>query len=364
MTDPEERGAVNVVDEAAPMRAPDGEPPPRATGLTPWVAGVALLALAAAGTFAWLDARRGLGTLRSDVSQLRVQDDSILAQVRTRDSEITNDVQDLRTKQAAIETRLAETASQQAALDALYRDLAPSRDAIALSEVEQILVLASQQLSLAGNVPSALAAVQLADGKLARLDRPQFAPLRRSLAREIEQLKAVPAVDVPGIAAKLDAALSSIGKLPLARDERLPPAPKDAASATDSRFTAFLRGAWSELKSVVRIEVSDRPAAPLVSPEQTYFLRENLRLRLLSARLALLARDAQAFKLDINATSTWIKQYFDLQTKPVQDLVATLAQLSATPMPAALPDLSQSLEIVQTLKAAGAGATAPPARPK
>jgi len=330
MTDPEPRAPAASVDEATAI-APPTEPfePARSRGVAPWVVGVALLAVTAASVIGWFDLRRGIGNLRNEVALRHAQDENLLSQVKTRDAELASEVQDLRTKQAALEGRVAETASQQAALDALYRDLAPSRDAIALSEVEQILVLASQQLSLAGNVPSALAAVQLADGKLARLDRPQFAPLRRSLARDIEQL----------------------------------PAPaKDAAAATDSRFQRFLRDLWSELKSVVRIEVSDRPLAPLVSPEQAYFLKENLRLRLLSARLALLARDAQAFKMDVNATAAWVKQYFDLQAKPVQDLVATLTQLSATPMPASLPDLSQSLEIVQTLKAAGG--QAPPARPK
>jgi len=363
MTDPEPRAPAASVDEATAI-APPTEPfePARSRGVAPWVVGVALLAVTAASVIGWFDLRRGIGNLRNEVALRHAQDENLLSQVKTRDAELASEVQDLRTKQAALEGRVAETASQQAALDALYRDLAPSRDAIALSEVEQILVLASQQLSLAGNVPSALAAVQLADGKLARLDRPQFAPLRRSLARDIEQLKSVPPVDVAGNAAKLDNALSSIDKLPLARDERVPAPAKDAAAATDSRFQRFLRDLWSELKSVVRIEVSDRPLAPLVSPEQAYFLKENLRLRLLSARLALLARDAQAFKMDVNATAAWVKQYFDLQAKPVQDLVATLTQLSATPMPASLPDLSQSLEIVQTLKAAGG--QAPPARPK
>ena len=91
-----------------------------------------------------------------------------------------------------LETRIAESQTQQAALEALYRDLAPSRDEIALSEIEQVLLVASQQLQLAGNVPSALTALQLADAKLQRLDRPQFVPLRRALARDMDQLKAVP----------------------------------------------------------------------------------------------------------------------------------------------------------------------------
>ena len=109
-----------------------------------------------------------------------------------------------------------------------------------MSEVEQILVLASQQLSLGGNVQAALAGVQVADGKLARLDRPQLAPLRRALARDMDRLKAVPYVDVAGISIKLDQLTATIDALPLAKDERLPP-PGAADRAGDRNRMAALR---------------------------------------------------------------------------------------------------------------------------
>jgi uroporphyrin-3 C-methyltransferase len=110
---------------------------------------------------------------------------------------------------------------------------------------------------------------------------------------------------------------------------------------------------WSDVRNVVRIEVSDRPAAPLVTPQQSFFLRENLRLRLLSARLALLARDERAFHADMQAASAWLRQYFDPKSKPVQAALATLAQHAAIPMPAELPDLSASIDAVRALKSAG-----------
>jgi uroporphyrin-III C-methyltransferase len=115
---------------------------------------------------------------------------------------------------------------------------------------------------------------------------------------------------------------------------------------------------------VIRIEVSDRPAAPLVTPEQSFFLRENLRLRLLSARLALLARDDRSFKADLLAARDWLKQYFDARNRQVQSALATLAQLSAIAMPGEMPDLAASLEAVRTLKAAGERAERSPASGK
>ena len=113
-----------------------------------------------------------------------------------------------------------------------------------------------------------------------------------------------------------------IDTLPLARDERLPRRAAAAAAApTRSRWLRVLRDAWSEVKSLVRVEVADRPAAPLVPPQQQYFLRENLRLRLLTARIALLSHDDTGFKTDVTAANAWIKQYFDTRTKTVQALV-------------------------------------------
>jgi uroporphyrin-3 C-methyltransferase len=201
-------------------------------------------------------------------------------------------------------------------------------------------------------VQSALAALQLTDAKLARIDRPRFAPLRRALAADMEHLKAVPYVDVAGLAGKLDAAIADVDTLPLAHDERVPES-RDAASPAPATSTwrQFWRDMWNDAKSVVRIETSDRPAAPLLPPSQQYFLRENLRLRLLSARNALLARNDASFRSDVKASDAWVRQFFDVRAKPVQGLLASLAQLKATSMPATLPELTQSLAAAASLRA-------------
>jgi len=142
-------------------------------------------------------------------------------------------------------------------------------------------------------VQAALAALQLAEAKLSRVDRPQLVTLRRALARDIDRLKAVPYVDIAGMSLKLDQAIAAIDTLPLARDERLPAAPPPPPATDESTGLRFLREAWNEVRSLIRIEVADRPAAPLVPPPQQYFLRENLRLRLLAARVALPAVSPQ-----------------------------------------------------------------------
>src|SRR5690348_7682056 len=239
------------------------------------VALVVALLTAVLAFYAWFDVRRDARDLRAGVAERLGAVESALSDARSRDSDLGNALRDAQAKIAVLEARLAESQSQQASLEALYRELAPSRDELALTEVEQILALASQQLTLAGNVQAALAAVQLADAKLARMERPQLVPLRRALARDMDALKAVPYVDVAGLSLKLDQALGTVDDLPLARDERLPPAQPPRNRETESAWLRFARDAWADLRSVVRIEVSDRPAAPLLAPQENFFLREN-----------------------------------------------------------------------------------------
>jgi len=313
---------------------------------------VVVLALGAAVVVGWWDARRVTDALRADVARELTTAQAAATQATAKEAALAGDLREAQAKLALLETRLAESQSQQAALESLYRDLSPSRDELVLTEVEQVLALAAQELQLAGNVQAALAALQLADAKLARLDRPRLSPLRRALADDMNRLKAVPFVDVAGIAARLDQSIAAVDTLPLARDERLPAAaaPEPAPVAMPA-WERLLRDMWNDLKGLVRIEHSDRVAAPLITPSQQYFLRENLRLRLLSARIALLARNDAVFKSDVKAAETWVRQYFDTRAKPVQTLIATLSQLAAVVMPAEMPELTQSQLAVRTLRA-------------
>jgi uroporphyrin-3 C-methyltransferase len=329
--------------------------------------GALAIGLALVVGIVWFEGREAQRALRTEVAKRLTDSDAATAQAKAHESDLANELREAQAKLALLEARLAESQSQQASLEALYRELAPSRDELALNEVEQVLLLASQQLAIARNVQSALAALQLADAKLARVDRPQLVALRRALARDIDRLKSVPYVDVSGMSLKLDQVLSTIDTLPLAKDERLPAPLAPPPPGDEPEWRKLLREAWAEVKALVRVEVADRPAAPLVPPPQQYFLRENLRLRLLAARIALLSHDDNGFKADVTATNAWVKQYFDTRTKSVQALSATLTQLAATPMPAELPDLAATLTAVRSVKATreragerGAGGTAAP----
>ncbi len=119
-----------------------------------------------------------------------------------------------------LETRLAESQSQQLALEALYQELTRNRDEATLEEVEQLLLIANQQLQLAGNVKAALIAMQEADARLQRIDRPQLTPMRKILSRDMDLLKAAPYVDTVGISVRLDNLAAAVDQLPLAMELR------------------------------------------------------------------------------------------------------------------------------------------------
>jgi uroporphyrin-3 C-methyltransferase len=335
--------------------ATTGPPPSRAGPFSvPASRGLFILlavVLAAALAVIALTLRNQQRDLELQVGQRLAQAEAAATEARTRSAQLVNDLREAQDKLALLEARVSESQSQQASLEALYRELAPSRDEVAMNEVEQVLLLASQQLAIANNVQAALAALQLAEAKLGRFDRPQLVPLRRALARDIDKLKAVPFVDVAGMSLKLDQAIGAVASLPLARDERLPESAAPAPPADEAAWARGLREAWNEVKALVRIEKSDRPAAPLVPPTQEYYLRENLRLRLMTARIALLSHDDAGFKTDVTAANAWIRQYFDTRSRSVQALQNTLAQLAATPMPAELPDVSATLTALRAIKA-------------
>ncbi len=317
-----------------------------------WVTGGLIGVLAIAIAVIGIEAYNRDRQLRTDVARRLAEQDAEIKSTRAATESAEDNLRDAQAKIALLESRLAESQSQQAALEALYRELAPSRDEWALTEVEQVLLLASQQLQVAGNVSAALAALQLADAKLQRLDRPQFVPLRRALARDMDRLKAVPFVDVQGLSLRLDQAIAVVDTLPLALEERLPAPAPESATKDEPGWRRFLRDAWQDMRQLVRVEKLDGPEPPLLAPPQQFFLRENLKLRLLSARFDLLFRDQANFRADLAAADLWLKKYFDTRSKPVQSLQVLLKELRATDMTTELPGLAGSLDAVRVLQLA------------
>ncbi len=318
---------------------------------------VAIVALAAVvlGLLAlvWLDSRERIGATREEMARRLRDIEADARDARSLARLAQESMREVQAKVGALEGKLADAQSHQAALESLYQELSRNRDEWQLAEIEQVLAIAAQQLQLSGNVRAALLALQLAEFRLSRNDRPQFVAVRRALARDIERLKALPAVDLPAMIRQLDVLVAGVDALPLAFDgrvERAEPKPKPAAAEQGalSRMAAEL---WGEIRQLVVVRRVDAPEAPLLAPTQAYFLRENLRLRLLNARMALLARNQAAFQEDLRVAQQWLRRYFDARARPTLAVLAQLSQLQAAPLSfEPPPSISDSLEAVRGYK--------------
>jgi len=309
---------------------------------------VALAALGASG-WTWLSNRHQLGQMAQQLSQRLAETRSATQsaeQAATRAQETTRE---MTARIAALGEKVAASQNQQLALQTLYDRLNRNRGQWILAEVEQILLTANEQLTLAGNVKSALIALQTADKRLQHANQPQFIPLRKAIAEDIQRLQAVAPVDVAGISLKLDAVARAVGTLPLAIHENQRPDGGPAEKATDQGrwWQRLLREAWRDLRQLVRIRDMGKAQVPLLSPRQSGALRENLELRLLSARIALLQHDKAAFHGDVTIAAQWIRRYFDTSAPATQSALATLHALDATPVAVTLPDISASLNAVR-----------------
>jgi uroporphyrin-3 C-methyltransferase/uroporphyrinogen III methyltransferase/synthase len=349
-------------------------PQPRGRGLVdtlrqPLPLAVTVLAVLLAAQ-AWSSHSR-INSLRADVAHALQKDSQMAADTSALARDVAEQAKQLQVKVGVLESRQLEAQSQQAALEQLYQDLSKNRDEWALSEIEQVLSTASQQLQLAGNVQGALIALANADRSLSRSDKPQFITIRRAIARDMEKLKALPSVDLAGVALRLDNVIGDVDSLPMLSDEKpaLPPAPARLQPKVKPRTTAanpqpltlaervtetwraWTREMWDDVRQLVRVRTVDTPEALMLSPSESYFVRENLKLRLLNARLALLSRNESSFRDDLNTAQGMLIKYFDTRSRPTQAAQAALRQVQANNLAIEMPTLADSLNAVRNYKA-------------
>jgi uroporphyrin-3 C-methyltransferase/uroporphyrinogen III methyltransferase/synthase len=336
--------------------------------------GILVLAILLAGQTWYSHAR--VSKLREEVAMRLQKGDAVNADTGTQVRNVQESTKELQAKVALLESKQQEAQSQQLALEQLYQDLSKNRDEWALTEIEQVLSTASQQLQLAGNVPGALIALQNADRSLSRSDKPQFITIRRAIARDTDKLKALPSVDSVGVALRLDNAIAQIDTLPMLSDEKptLPAPPekkvktkvvhgKDGKSVVVEQTTSpwlqalqdgwngWSSEMWTDVRQLVRVRNVDTPDALMLSPTQAYFMRENLKLRLLNARMALLSRNEGAFRADLIAAQDALVKYFDTRARSTQTVQALLRQVQSSNLAIEMPTLADSLNAVRNYKA-------------
>lgn len=359
-------------------------PVPSAEGRSSWVpwalGGMALLSVGALG-LAWSTHER-LQVLESELvrRQQVSQDESAEARMLSRQAH------DIATqseaKLALLEAKVAETALQRSQVEDLISSMSRSRDENVLADVEAGLRVAQQQAAITGSVEPMMTVLKQTDERLARYNQPRLERVRRAVARDMDRLRSVAVADVPALSIRLDEAARQVDDLPLMssarRREAAAPAPAPVRAAVPDKAASRAQGepspvdlpemawwgvlrdqwkvfagqAWVEIRSLVRVTSIDHPEAALVAPEQAFFLRENLKLHLLNARLALLSRQFDQAQGDIAQAEQMLARYFDVSSQRVKAVQEQLKQVAGQSRQATLPRPDDTLA---ALTAAAAG---------
>jgi uroporphyrin-III C-methyltransferase len=300
-----------------------------------WIFGVVLTLVSLLSlSLAWKAQQRGASleqTLvgRQEALQREVAQSQIVAK------QANDKVLEAAAKVALLEARVAEVAVQRGQVEELIQSLSRSRDENVLVDIEAGIRVALQQSAITGSAEPLVAVLKQSDERLSRYNQPRLEGVRRAIARDLDKVKAVSVADVSLLSIKLDEVVRLVDDLPLlSRPEfRQPPRSSskesrpDGANKPAAPIDWTSRSGWSEgwgravdhvvteVKSLVRVTRIDHPDAMLLAPEQAFFLRENLKLRLLNARLALLSRQFETAQSDLQLVLLSLDRYFDRQNR-------------------------------------------------
>lgn len=260
---------------------------------------------------------------------------------------------------ALLESRLTEVSQQRTQIEELIKTLSTSRDENLLSDLEASLRVAIQQSSLTGSAEPLVVALQSADSRLVRAAQPRLDNVRRAVAKDLDRVRGTRVADLNALTLRLDEATRLVDEAPLlnspetaraqpaavqAKPQASPRKPKAASlqsSAPKAQDDApgwhehafeWLSQAgqviWHETRNLIRVTQINRPEGMLISPEQSFFLRENIKLRLLNARLALLSRQTVIATNDLQEVEASLPRYFDTQSRKTQLLRSMLADVA------------------------------------
>lgn len=358
-------GAVTAASgAAAPAQAT------RASAPTRWIlAALAALAAAALG-LAWNTQQR-LKTAEQEIVKRQQDAGTQAAEARLMARQAEAAARENAAKVALLEARVAETSLQRSQLEELIQSLSRSRDENVLSDVEAALRLALQQAAITGSAEPLLSALRQAEERLARYPQPRMERVRRAVLQDLDRVKAAGTVDVQSLAIRIDESVRAVDDLPLlaAIDRRAvsreglargpaasaPAGPAGVGAASspgpqwlDARVRSLLGQFWEEVRGLVRVTRVDDPEAALLAPEQAFFLRENLKLRLLNARLALLSRQFDTAQADLREAQAVLDRYFDKGSRRVDLVREQLGQVAQQARQVSVPRPDATLAVLAT----------------
>lgn len=349
--------------EAAPTNASATAPAP-ATGVAPqpaaprgpsrlWLSVLSLLALLslAVGILLW----QKLSRIQEQLARQSAESGAQAVEARAVAKAAQELAQQTAARQALADARVSEVALQRSQLEELMQSLSRSRDENLVVDIESAVRLALQQSQLTGTVEPLLAALKTAEQRVTRAAQPRLAPLQRAIARDMDRIKALSVTDTPGLLAKLDDLLRLVDDLPVVNAVAPVPAGSRRAPAPDApAATWWQRGldvVRREAERLLRVSRIEQPEAALLSPEQSFFLRENLKFKLLNARLGMLARQFESSRADLQAASAALNKYFDPASRKTQQAAGLLQQVQGQMKTAELPRVDDTLAALATAAA-------------
>ena len=333
-TEPENLSPATAVTPVAtaPLPQDDVAQPLReaATATRPMLFAVAAVAAVAlvSSAFLW----QKLSTIQENLARQSADAGAQSIEARALAKQAQDLARETAARQAVTDTRLGEVALQRTQLEDLMQSLSRSRDENLVVDIESAVRLAQQQTQLTGSVEPLLAALRTADQRIARAAQPRLVRLRTAINRDMDRIKASNVTDMPGLLARLDDLVRQADDLPVIN---APPAVSPAArkpiagEAPPQWWMRSLSVLREEARALVRVSRIDNPEAALLSPEQTFFLRENLKLKLLNARLGLLARQTESARADLASASATLNRYFDPAARRTQAAAGLLQQVQA-----------------------------------
>jgi len=316
---------------------------------------IVMLAFAIAGLLATMLLWQKVANMQEQLARQSAQAQSMSMEAKALAKQAVDVSQQVTARVAVLEVRLGEVALQRGQLDELMQSLSRSRDENLVVDIEAALRLAQQQAQLTGSVEPLLASLRSAEQRVARAAQPRLGLLQRALARDIDRVKSAAVSDTPGMLVKLDELVRLADELTLANalQPTTGPAPKPKASAsqTQSGWQSLVRLALNEARGLVRVSQIASPEAALLTPQQSFFVRENLKLILLNARLALLSRQMDATRSDLRTAETLVRKYFDASSRTTQSVQALLQQLQLQSRNLQLPRVDDTLAVLASVAA-------------
>ena len=374
-TPSDEPAPARLPQQAEPQPAPSAMPALSDAWLIPRSWALVVAALAGVGLLASALLWQKLATIQEELARRTTDSSAQSIEARTLAREAQEVVRDLSARLALQETRLTEVNLQRSQLEELMQSLSRSRDENLVVDVESDLRLAQQQALLTGSAEPLLAALKSADTRLMRAAQPRLNPLQRAVTRDIARVKNASVTDVPALMLKLDELARLVDELPVANEVATdnartflapadpgvtPPIAGGAGAKSPAGFdtTALqawlqrvLGSVWHEARQLLRVSRIDQPDAALLAPEQSFFLRENLKLRLLNARMALLSRQTDAARADLLSASAWLGKYFDPTARKTESALQLLGQVRSQLKTSELPRLDETMAALATAAA-------------